>query len=538
MVIEGSQRPQLTLVDLPGIIQSETKDGSSEDVRMVAEITEHYISQHRTIFLAVVSALHHYANQSILNKVRFFDPDGERTLGIITKPDALPRGSGSERSVLQLAKNQDAFFQLGWHVLKNRNYDEESLSLEERNASEARFFRTTVFKELPRESVGVHSLTKRLSQLLFAHVQQEFPKLQEDLETALTSSRTELEALGISRSSRQDCRAYLMQLSLNYYERCKAAVGGHYEGDYFNTVNEEISTELSSRRLRAVVQNMNIKFADEHRTKGHKFYINWFDGKDHKFHFRFENESNPESENSSDASDEEKKKKNGWTSEPRKLTNKEALDWVSKALTRSRGKEFSGNFNPLVIGELFWEQSSKWKQFAMAQIDRVINACSQFLSDLLEANAGRTMHTRLWPRILDALKVKRKAAIKELECIMADMSSYPINYNHYYTDTIKKRRRMRGKDELVECIKAATTYSVHDRCKAGDHTSASVDAGKAIEMFSHRIDPDMEKHTCEEVLDCLYSIYKVSKLPKPGNHSLLTTDRLIKRCLWPMSQHR
>lgn len=119
------------------------------------------------------------------------------------------------------------FFKLGWHVLKNRDHDEELFSAEERNASEARFFRTTDFKDMPRECVGVNSLTMRLSQLLFAHVQQELPKLQEDLETALSSARTELASMGVSRTSPQECRAYLMQLSLDYFEACKAAIGGH-----------------------------------------------------------------------------------------------------------------------------------------------------------------------------------------------------------------------------------------------------------------------------------------------------------------------
>jgi Dynamin family len=60
---------------------------------MVEEITDFYIRQPRTICLAVVSATHDYANQPILTKVREVDPDGERTLGVITKPDCLEPGS-------------------------------------------------------------------------------------------------------------------------------------------------------------------------------------------------------------------------------------------------------------------------------------------------------------------------------------------------------------------------------------------------------------------------------------------------------------
>lgn len=129
--IEGPNQPQLTVVNLPRIIQSETKETSQADVDMTVKITESYISQPRTICLAVVSATNDYANQPILNKVRQFDPKGERTLGIITKPDRLPPGSDTENGFLQLAKNEDIFFTLGWHVLKNRSFEEGQLLIQE-----------------------------------------------------------------------------------------------------------------------------------------------------------------------------------------------------------------------------------------------------------------------------------------------------------------------------------------------------------------------------------------------------------------------
>lgn len=75
--IQGPTRPQLTLVDIPGIIQSSTRGVSNADVAMVAGITERYIKQHRTICLAVVSATNDAANQPILQQVRKFDPRGE-----------------------------------------------------------------------------------------------------------------------------------------------------------------------------------------------------------------------------------------------------------------------------------------------------------------------------------------------------------------------------------------------------------------------------------------------------------------------------
>ena len=93
--IEGPSRPQLTLVDIPGLIQTDTKGVTKADVDLVGEITDQYITQPRTICLAVMSGANDYANQKILTKVREVDPEGDRTLGIITKPDRLDSGLGA-----------------------------------------------------------------------------------------------------------------------------------------------------------------------------------------------------------------------------------------------------------------------------------------------------------------------------------------------------------------------------------------------------------------------------------------------------------
>jgi len=54
-----------------------------------------------------------------------------------------------------------------------------------------------------------------------------------------------------------------------------------------------------------------------------------------------------------------------------------AMDWVREVLVRTRGKELPGNFNPLLVGELFWEQSSKWQKMAEHHIEDVADVCSQ-----------------------------------------------------------------------------------------------------------------------------------------------------------------
>lgn len=519
--IEGPTRPQLTLVDIPGLIQTNTKEVTKADVELVAEITDQYISQPRTICLAVVSAAYDCANQKILTKVREVDPKGDRTLGIITKPDLLPSGSGSETAFLELARNEDIFFKLGWHVLKNRKFDERDASLLERNLAEDQYFRTSNFKTLPASCVGIDTLRNRLSMLLFEHVKQELPKLRKDLEEALLNSNDQLNIMGNRRTQAPECKAYLAQLSLDYYELCKAAVNGHYEGTYF-TVDADRTFTLTSpatiRRIRAVVQFMNTKFADNHRTSGHKYQI--------------------------DTS------KIGWIPSPRSLDTDDslspapmnkagALAWVRSVLIRTRGRELVGNFNPLLVGELFWEQCSYWRRLAVDHLDEVAQMCSKFLDVLLEDKCPKDVVSRLRASLVqDALKARYDGAMQELERIMEDVRTYPINYNHYYTDTINKRRQERQKKSLAESIEDATTHTHLDGCHS-DHSSASIDVDKVVENHSQAIDPNMENVSCEEALDCLYAIYKVSISPLPP---IAITDhpncRSNRRRSWPTSPPR
>jgi len=489
--IGGPSRPQLTLVDIPGLIQTNTKEVTKADVELVAEITDQYISQPRTICLAVVSAAYDCANQKILTKVRQVDPDGDRTLGIITKPDMLPEGSGTEASFLELARNEDIFFRLGWHVLKNRKFVERGCSLADRNDSEDKYFRTSNFKTLPDSNRGINALRSRLSVLLFEHVKRELPKLRTDLEEAMSTARKELKVMGKARTSVPDCKAYLTQLSLDYNEVCKAAVEGHYEGSYFTTDAShgfDLASPATIRRIRAVVQFANTAFANTHLINGHKYQI--------------DPSGDTIVSSTSTVFDTESK--------PLPMNKTKAIAWVRSVLVRTRGKELIGNFNPLLVGELFWEQCSKWHRLAIDYLDVIAALCSRFLDNLLEDKCPKDMISRLKVNLVqDALKSRYDNAMEELDKIMEDIRSYPINYNHYYTDTIIKRREDRQKESLTKCINDATSHEHLDGCHS-KHTSASIDVERALSNYSQAIDPNMENVSCEEALDCLYAIYKVS----------------------------
>lgn len=298
----------------------------------------------------------------------------ERTLGVITKPDRLSAGSGSETKFLELARNEDVFFKLGWHVIKNRTFEESKVSIEERHLSEQVFFNTSNFKTLPNENVGIDALRIKLSDMLLDHVKKELPRLQDDLQKALDTMKSELQRLGESRSTVAECRAFLTQLTMKCYEICKASINGNYDHDFFKSGAEGeflLKSNSTITRLRATVQYANMEFADEFRKKAHKYQI----------HF---NPSNPP--------DLTKANK----SQPIALSKSEALQWVRRTMLRSRGVELVGNFNPQLIAELFWEQSDPWENLAMNYVQKVNNLCEKFIKNLIDRSAPQDVKSRMW----------------------------------------------------------------------------------------------------------------------------------------------
>jgi GTPase SAR1 family protein len=323
--ISGPDRPHLTIVDLPGLIHSHNKFQSAEDIEVVRSSVQRYMTSSRSIILAIVSAKNDYANQIVLNMAREADPHGLRTLGIITKPDTLSAGSDSEADFVGLAKNEDVSFDLGWHVLKNRDYDSRHSSSEHRDQSETAFLSQGVWSQLSRTAVGVGNLRSRLSKVLLGQIKQELPDLIADIELRLSTCRTEIRKLGHKRQTASEQRSFLLHLAQSYQHLARAAIDGVY-GDLF--FGDPRSEDGYRRRVRASVQNLGLEFAETMRIRGHRYRILP----------QHEVNASPEALG------------------PTHMSREEYLEHAKSLLTRSRERELPGTFNSMLIADLFHEQ--------------------------------------------------------------------------------------------------------------------------------------------------------------------------------------
>jgi GTP-binding protein EngB required for normal cell division len=187
--LSGPTQPHLTLVDLPGLYHASDESQSQEGVEFVESLVLSYMRNKRSVILAVVSAKNEIALQKVTAFTRKVDPEGIRTIGIITKPDTLPKGSEMERSFYKLALNERLKFRLGWHVLKNREHEQLHFTLDERRDSELHYLNTGIWASLPRSQVGIDALRSRLSSVLKDHIIAQLPEFITEVQQAYNDTR-------------------------------------------------------------------------------------------------------------------------------------------------------------------------------------------------------------------------------------------------------------------------------------------------------------------------------------------------------------
>lgn len=117
--------------------------------------------------------------------------------------------------------------------------------------------------------------------------------------------------------------------------------------------------------------------------------------------------------------------------------------------------------------------------------------------------------------VLPILRQHRQAALEELDKLLQDRKDFPINYNHYYTDTIHKKRQERFQSQLEKHmdvggqIGMGQAFEVPDGKVYHDSVHFPTVISETVSNWSKSVTPDMEKFSCEEALDSLLAIYKV-----------------------------
>jgi hypothetical protein len=491
--ISGPDRPHLTIVDLPGLIHSETKLQSATDVQLVQDVVQSYMREERSIILAVVSAKNDFANQIVLRLARGADPAGNRTLGVITKPDTLVAGSESEAMFLSLANNQEVEFRLGWHVLKNMDSEKGHWTLESRSKEERGFFSQGAWSDMPQSVVGVDALRSRLSQLLLRQIASELPSLIDEIDSKRRECQNRLEKLGEPRTSETEQRSYLLHIGQSFQSIVRAAIDGTYNEPFFEDAQSAAGYQ---KRLRAVVQNLNEEFAEEIARHGE--YRRICSSRDEK--------PAPEGQ--------------------LLVSREKYTSHIEHLLKKTRGRELPGTFNPMIVRELFLEQCSPWERLTTNHITAVWEATQKFLQVAAEyvadeATAKLLVNEAITPS-LESLRRTLEARTKEL--LLPHQRGHPITYNQGFTLTLQKIRAERRESELGDILR--DFFGMAD-LEQPYYSDSNIYPMQLLRNLLKSTEPDMNRFSSSEALNCMLSYYKVSHQYAALSHVL----NLI-RSLW------
>ncbi|TGO89303.1 hypothetical protein BPOR_0115g00080 [Botrytis porri] len=462
--ISGPTRPHLTVVDLPGLIHAKNDDENDENVEeVVSELVYSYMRRPRTIILAVVSALNDRALQAVLKQVKAVDPHGRRTIGLITKPDTLFEDSESEKDFVKLALNEVTQLRLGWHVLRNRDFNTKHVTSVERDRIEEEFFSQGIWKTLPRGILGVAQLRGRLSRVLLDHIKSGLPALIREIQNILHESQQALTKLGDRRGNAEQQRLYLLKYSQQFTNICRASCDGIYEDNFFGDIASE---GFKTRRFRAVVQNLNLAFAEIVRLNGQHINLrgNGLEGK-----------------------------------------SDEAISWVRDMLISSRGRELPGTFSPMLIGDLFRVQSKPWEIISKIHLQDIWTKARGHLEDILSSLMDLEAYMALRMLYVDPLMEKLlKKATNEMDRLFHDRHRHAITYNHYFTETVQEISDARDQKRLLEALEKVFPLDDYAQTRTGPKDLSTI-----CSMVSGSI-PDMDTRASIELLDHLEAFYKVA----------------------------
>jgi GTPase SAR1 family protein len=370
--------PSLTLVDLPGFFHSRTDDQTLEGRDIARHLAEHYMRQPRSIILAVVSANSNLAKQIVVEDARRYDPGRERTLGVITKPDLA--GPNDEKKFIQLTRGDESTnkLKLGWHVLRNRAEGKEHITNRERNLDEEAFFQSGPWSAIPANSRGFRALREKLSELLLGHIRKTLPCLVKEIEANLSTRQRSLEKLGKPRSETDDLRSYLLEIADKFQRLARDGVEGRYSDDFFGGLYDNCET----RRLRALLRNLNRAFYATLLKKGVDRKIEWEEGERSALYNTgpdwIRNDDDPPSYLRSFLS--------LFDDCPQPITVDELtlcgeLDVLA---ANNLGTEFPGLPNGNLGFQLFKMQMRPWGSIADCYLDHVVDFAKSFVKELLQ----------------------------------------------------------------------------------------------------------------------------------------------------------
>lgn len=358
---KGPTCPPLTVIDIPGLIHTTTRKVSDADRRLSSKLAKQYLSEKRTIVLAVVSADNDIVNQRITKMTRDVDKQGERTLGIVTKVDVV-FSKAKDRQLLELLSDEVIPLQLGWHALVNAIETKPEATDQQIAQAEHRFFQDARFKALDKGTTGIDNLRTRVVEIVGRKLVNTLPALSVDVVKKLDEASKELTALGIPIRDLNSQRKYLMKICTRFVDMTQAGIDGVDSKTYMAA-----SHELS---LRSKIEDLHDEFSE----------AMWAFGTTRSFVGL--GTTDPYKPSAANAY-------HGWSKHTTKISAQEAITWVTQVQnTHARGGMHS-SVNNQIVAQIVRELARNWAKCAHDHIENLAATCRDIISKTILDRSSR-----------------------------------------------------------------------------------------------------------------------------------------------------
>ncbi|XP_035775786.1 dynamin-like isoform X4 [Anopheles albimanus] len=181
----------LTLIDLPGLTKVPIGDQPADIENQIKGMIFQFIRKETCLILAVTPANTDLANSDALKLAKEVDPQGVRTIGVITKLDLMDEGTDA-RDILE---NKLLPLRRGYIGVVNRSQKdiEGRKDIHAALAAERKFFLSHQSYRHMADRLGTPYLQKVLNQQLTNHIRDTLPALRDRLQKQLLTLEKDVE---------------------------------------------------------------------------------------------------------------------------------------------------------------------------------------------------------------------------------------------------------------------------------------------------------------------------------------------------------
>ncbi|KAK3733066.1 hypothetical protein QZH41_008407 [Actinostola sp. cb2023] len=261
----------LTLVDLPGMTKVPVGDQPADIEFQIRSMLFEFISKENCLILAVSPANTDLANSDALKIAKEVDPQGSRTIGVITKLDLMDSGTDAK----EILENRVLPLRRGYIGVVNRSQSDIDgrKDIKSALASERKFFLSHPSYRHMADKMGTQYLQKVLNQQLTNHIKETLPELRSKLQDNVMALEKEVKQYEHYNPDDPSVRTKaMMQMIQQFSSDFEKSIEG--TGDSINTV--ELSGGAKINRIfheRFPYELAKMEFDEKHLRKEIMFAI-------------------------------------------------------------------------------------------------------------------------------------------------------------------------------------------------------------------------------------------------------------------------